>query len=246
MWTLLVLGRKTHSYTAAFLLALIAAGAAPAAAAPTVDEAVQAVENHYRELVDLTAKVVQKNHLKALDKTQTFDAALWIRKPGRLRLDYSNGQVILVDGKAALFYSRKSEQVIKKTFSDIEQMNIPVAFLLGAAHIRDDFEVRLPDPADPLLLELSPKKPGAAMKKLILRSDAAGRIASLDILDKAGNRTEIIFSGMQEGADFDDKPLCSETTGDGDHRTVTTGEEERSQESEEAVILILILTLILR
>ena len=191
--------------TAAFLIALVAAGAAPTAAAPTVDEAVQTVENHYRDLVDLTAKVVQKNHLKALDKTQTFDAVLWIRKPGKLRLDYSNGQVILVDGKAALFYSRKSEQVIKKTFSDIEQMNIPVAFLLGAAHIRDDFEVRQPDPAAPLLLELTPKRPSAAMKKLILRSDAAGRIASLDILDKAGNRTEIMFSDVQEGVGFDDK-----------------------------------------
>ena len=191
--------------SAVLLLVIIAAICAPLARAQSVDEAVQAVENHYRDLTDLTANVVQKNHLKSLGRTQTFDAVLWIRKPGKLRLDYSNGQVILVDGKAALFYSRKSEQVIKKTFSDIEQMNIPVAFLLGAAHIRDDFEVRLPDPATPRLLELSPKKAGAAMKKLVLRSDDSGRITSLDILDKAGNRTEIGFSAVQEGAGFDDK-----------------------------------------
>ncbi len=190
--------------TAACFLAL-AAAFAPPLAAQSVDEAVQAVENHYRELIDLTAKVVQKNHLKALGKTQTFEAVLWIRKPGKLRLDYANGQVILVDGKAALFYSRKSGQVIKKTFADIEQMNIPVAFLLGAAHIRDDFEVRRPDPAAQRTLELSPKKPGAAMKKLVLRSDDVGRITSLDILDKSGNRTEINFSEEQEGAGIDDK-----------------------------------------
>lgn len=169
------------------------------------DEAVQAVEDHYRELADLTAKVVQKNHLKALGRTQTFDAMLRIRKPGRLRLDYSNGQIILVDGKAALFYSRKSGQVIKKTFSAIERMNIPVAFLLGAAHIRDDFEVGRPDPAAPRLLELVPKKTGAAMKKLVLRSDDAGRILSFDIFDKTGNRTEIVFSDVREGAGVDDE-----------------------------------------
>ncbi len=169
------------------------------------DEAVQAVEDHYRELADLTAKVVQKNHLKALGRTQTFDAMLRIRKPGRLRLDYLNGQVILVDGKAALFYSRKSGQVIKKTFSAIERMNIPVAFLLGAAHIRDDFEVGRPDPAAPRLLELVPKKTGAAMKKLVLRSDDAGRILSFDIFDKTGNRTEIVFSDVREGAGVDDE-----------------------------------------
>jgi len=197
---------KKHVLSAAvlFLVVFVSVVTKPAAA-QSVDEAVQAVENHYREILDLTAKVVQKNHLKALDKTQTFEAVLWIRKPGRLRLDYANGQIILVDGKAALFYSRKSEQVIKKTFSDIEQMNIPVAFLLDAAHIRDDFEVRWPDPTAPRLLELFPKKPGAAMKKLLLRSDDAGRIASLDILDKAGNRTEIIFSEVREGVGFDDK-----------------------------------------
>lgn len=198
-------GKKRILTTAACFIVFVAAVFVPPAAAQSVEEAVQSVENHYRELIGLTAKVVQKNHLKSLDKTQTFEAVLWIKKPGRLRLDYTNGQVILVDGKAALFYSRKSEQMIKKTFSDIEQMNIPVAFLLGAAHIRNDFAVRQPDPAAPLLLELVPKKAGAAMKKLILRSDEAGRIASLDILDKTGNRTEIIFSDVREGAGIDDK-----------------------------------------
>ncbi len=204
-------GKKRILATAAFFLALVAAVFVPPAAAQSVEEAVQTVEDHYRELIDLTAKVVQKNHLKSLDKTQTFEAVLWIKKPGRLRLDYTNGQIILVDGKAALFYSRKSEQVVKKTFSAIEQMNIPVAFLLGAAHIRDDFEVRQPDPALPRLLELVPKKTGAAMKKLVLRSDDAGRIASLDILDKTGNRTEIIFSDVQEGAGIDDKRFVFKT-----------------------------------
>ena len=196
---------KEHIRAALFFLILAGAVFVQPAAAQSVEEAVQAVEIHYRELVDLTAKVVQKNHLKALERTQTFDAVLWVRKPGRLRLDYSNGQVILIDNKAALFYSRKSEQVIKKTFSDIEQMNIPVAFLLGAAHIRDDFEVRRPDATAPRLLELTPKKTGAAMKKLVLRSDDAGRITSLDILDKTGNRTEVSFSDLKENAGLDDK-----------------------------------------
>ena len=41
------------------------------------------------------------------------------------------------------------------------------------------------------------------MKKLILRSDEAGRIASLDILDHTGNRTEIVFSDVREGVGYD-------------------------------------------
>ena len=119
----------------------------------TKDEAVLSVENHYSQLIDLTAKVSQKNFLRTLGKTQTFEAKLFLKKPGRLKLDYTNGQNIVIDGREAWFYSKKSEQVIRRTFSDFEHANIPVAFLLGAATIRDDFDVVQPDPKAPRLLE---------------------------------------------------------------------------------------------
>lgn len=192
----------------AFLLVamvLLFGFAVRSAHARTVDEAVKAVEQHYQNLNGLRAKVRQKNFLKSLEKTQTFDGTLLIKKPGKLRLEYTNGQLILINGKSALFYSKKSEQVIKKTFTDFEQMNIPVAFLLGAAHIRDDFEVLQIDPKEPGKLELIPKKPGAAMKKLSLVSDQDGRITDLTIFDRSGNITEIHFSDIQETADLSDK-----------------------------------------
>jgi len=183
----------------------------PAAHAQTVQEVVTTVENHYSELKDLSSKVVQKNMLKSIGKTQTFEGTLLIKKPGKLRLDYTNGQVILVDGKAALFYSKKSEQMIKKTFTDVEHMNIPVAFLLGAAHIRDDFDVLQPDPKAPRTLELLPKKPGAAMKKLSIETDDAGRIVVLVIFDKSGNTTDILFSEIAEGVGLTDKQFAFTT-----------------------------------
>jgi outer membrane lipoprotein carrier protein len=180
----------------------------PAVHAQTVQEVVTTVENHYSELKDLSSKVVQKNMLKSIGKTQTFEGTLLIKKPGKLRLDYTNGQVILVDGKAALFYSKKSEQMIKKTFTDVEHMNIPVAFLLGAAHIRDDFDVLQPDPKAPRTLELLPRKPGAAMKKLGIETDDSGRIAVLVIFDKSGNTTDIRFSEIHEGVGLTDKQFA--------------------------------------
>jgi outer membrane lipoprotein carrier protein len=172
---------------------------------PTKDEAVLSVETHYSQLIDLTAKVAQKNFLKTLGKTQTFEAKLFLKKPGRLRLDYTNGQNIVIDGKKAWFYSKKSEQVIKRTFSDFEHANIPVAFLLGAATIRNDFDVSQPDAKAPRLLELVPKKPGAVMKKLRIQTDDAGRITKLIIFDKSGNTSEIQFTDIQENVKLEDK-----------------------------------------
>ena len=184
---------------------LRAAAAQESPPASAQERLVRSVEDHYRDLTDLTALVTQKNTLKSVGKSQTFNATLFIKKPGRLRLDYTNGQIILIDGKAALFYSKKSEQVIRKTFTDFEQMNIPVAFLLGASHIRDDFEVIQPEPQAPGLIELLPRKPKAAMKKLRIQADDAGRITLLIIFDKSGNTTEIGFTDIREGAGLDDK-----------------------------------------
>ncbi len=196
---------KKIATAAALIICILAPRAENIAAAQSVRDVVSAVENRYRDLSDLTATVVQKNHLKAIGKTQTFEGTLWIKKPGKLRLDYTNGQVLLVDGKAARFYSKKSAQLIKKTFKGIQEMNIPVAFLLGAAHIRDDFDVLQPDPKSPGSLELLPKKQGAAMKKLNLQTDDAGRITGITIFDRSGNTTEILFSDIKEGAGIEDR-----------------------------------------
>lgn len=175
------------------------------AQAQTADQVIKAVENNYRNLTDLTAKVTQKNFLKSLDKTQTFEGSFYLKKPGRLRLDYTNGQSIVVDGKEAWFYSKKSEQVIKRTFTDFARANIPVAFLLGAGKIRDDFDVAQPDPKTPRLIELIPKKPGDVLKKLRIEADEAGLITKLFIFDRSGNVTELLFTDIRENAGVADK-----------------------------------------
>jgi len=200
---------KRFPRTSVALIILASAGLAVLTPDPllaqSVDEAVLSVERHYQGVSDLTGNVIQKNFLKTLGKTQTFEGRLWIKKPGKLKLEYANGQLILIDGKAALFYSKKSEQVIKKTFSDFEHMNVPVAFLLGAAHIRNDFDVLQPDPRAPRQLELIPRKSGAAMKKLQLDSDESGRVTGLTIHDRSGNVTEIRFAGVRENAGLEDR-----------------------------------------
>ncbi len=189
---------------ALFLLITASVSILPASA-QTLHDVATAVENHYRDLTDLKAKVVQKNDLKSIGKTQKFEGTLFIKKPGKLRLEYKNGQLILIDGKTVLFYSKKNEQVNKKTFADFEHMNIPVAFLLGAAHIRDDFKVLQADPKKPRVLDLLPRKPGAAMKKMRLGVDDAGRITILTIVDRSGNTTTMTFTNIREGVGLDDK-----------------------------------------
>ncbi len=195
---------------ALFLIALPHAlpAAERTAASDPADAAISRVEAHYRNVRDLTAHTVQKNHLAALDKTQTFIGELRIKKPGRLRIDYTNGQIILIDKNEVLFYSKKNEQEIKRTFTDLQALNIPVAFLLGAARIRDDFLVRLPDRRSPRVLELLPRQEEAVMQKLLLHTDRTGRITLLTIFDRMGNRTEIAFSAVRENTGIADSAFA--------------------------------------
>ncbi len=190
---------------ALIFLQCVSLAAAQPVSVSSEEQIAQSIEGHYRDLSDLTAKVVQKNNLKTLGKTQTFEGKLCIKKPGRLRLDYTNGQTIVLDGKNVLFYSKKSQQAIRRTFTDIEQANVPVAFLLGAAEIRTDFDVVRPKEADPRTIDLLPKKTGAAMKKVRLRSDDAGRIVEMTIYDRSGNTTDITFTEVKEGTGVDDR-----------------------------------------
>lgn len=169
------------------------------------EEIARSIEDHYRDLIDLTARVTQKNRLKTLGKTQVFEGKLSIKKPGRLRIDYTNGQVIVLDGKTSLFYSKKNQQVIRRTFRDIDEANVPVAFLLGAADISKEFSAAPAEEAGVRAIDLAPKKPGAAMKKLRLRPDETGRILEMTIFDRSGNITEITFTEVREGAGVEDK-----------------------------------------
>ncbi len=198
-----------------FILALLVAASLTAARAgttaenersqPTKDQVLASVEDHYSRLTDLTAKVVQQNYLKSVDKRQRFEGTLTIKKPGRLRLAYTDGQLVVIDHREIWIYSRANAQAIRRTFRDFEQANIPVAFLLGAGSIRKDFEVTLV-PADiPVsVLDLVPRKRGAAMKKLRLLVDNSGSITRMIIFDRSGNMTDILFAGVKENTGVPD------------------------------------------
>jgi len=179
------------------------AGESPAG--PSQDAIIQTIEGHYRDLGDLTARVVQKNLLSSVGKTQTFEGTLLMKKPGRLRIDYTNGQVIVLDGKNALLYSKKGQQAVKRTFTDIAQANVPVSFLLGAADIRNEFEVvERVSGAVRHTLDLTPKRKDAAMKKIELVCDETGRITAMAVYDRSGNTAELAFLDVRENTGLED------------------------------------------
>ncbi len=66
---------------------------------------------------------------------------LFLRKPGRMRWQYTNpaGKLFLSDGKDVYLYSPTANRVEKSRLKESEDLRAPLAFLLGRVDFKRDF-----------------------------------------------------------------------------------------------------------
>ena len=67
---------------------------------------------------------------------------LYLRKPGRMRWDYTSpaGKLFLSDGKLLYLYIPSSKRVEKMKLKESEDYRAPLAFLLGKLDFSKDFQ----------------------------------------------------------------------------------------------------------
>ena len=110
-----------------------------AASAPldTLLKGVEARYNHAKTLeVLFTEQYTPPGHAR-----RTESGKLLLRKPGRMRWDYSQpaGKLFLSDGKMLWLYTPAENRVEKMKFQETEDMRAPLAFLLGKLHFDKEF-----------------------------------------------------------------------------------------------------------
>ncbi len=216
---------------AAGLLAPPAAAAGPAAAAaaqpadrpggpaaalvPSVKEVVERVQATYAQTRDLTARFTQETTSAALGRTQKAEGTVSLKKPGKMRWDYSGkggqpGQVVVSNGQTLWIYNPADKTVLKEEIG-AALARTPLAFLMGLGELERDFEVEpagsgvdLGRPSD-VVLTLTPREPVPALQTLSLAVDPkrALVIAAL-IVDPFGNRTRIVFDDIRTNVGLPD------------------------------------------
>src|SRR5262249_3226547 len=72
----------------------------------------------------------------------TESGTLRMRKPGRMRLDYTDpaGKLFVSDGKDVYLYSPVNKEVEKFKMKESEDMRVPLAFLLGKLNFEKEFQ----------------------------------------------------------------------------------------------------------
>jgi outer membrane lipoprotein carrier protein len=153
--------------------------AAETAASPAAD-AVGRVQQFYAGIKQVTASFRQEVTNTTFGSTKSSDGTVWIEKPGKMRWDYlekrktdtvvkksfiSNGQTLYV-------VEHDNKQVVKKNLSQ-DLMPVAVSFLYGKGDLSAEFNPVLDTSGKygaqgDVVLKLTPKKPSAQYKTLVL------------------------------------------------------------------------------
>lgn len=119
---------------------VLAAAATAAALGADVATVIRGLEQRYNRASTLRASFEQK-HLVAGRPRRVESGTLILRKPGRMRWDYSHpaGKLFLCDGKWVWLYSPGAQQVERARLKEADDFRAPLAFLLGRLDLRRTF-----------------------------------------------------------------------------------------------------------
>jgi outer membrane lipoprotein carrier protein len=195
------------------LIVLVLVLLAIPAAAQTLDDAIRGVEGAYGRMTDLKAEFSQTAFNKSLNQTIPAAGKVYLKKGGKLRWEYAEPtpQQIVSDGKTIWIYTPTLNQV--NTGPAPEALAGPAgSFLSGLGKLREHFNVRLLNPAQPkdsdgnVVLDLTPKQPLPTLTRLVLAFDPNGwQLRSAVVYDQFENTVTMKFSKLAINSGLEDK-----------------------------------------
>jgi outer membrane lipoprotein carrier protein len=104
-----------------------------------VPHVLKGVEDRYNHAQTLQVAFTESYTLQGRKRTEKGD--LFLRKPGRMRWQYSApaGKLFVSDGKFVYYYSPDENRAEKMKLKETEDMRAPLAFLLGRLQFQNDF-----------------------------------------------------------------------------------------------------------
>ncbi len=110
-------------------------------AAPDVMDTLHGIERRYNSIQTLESSF-QQSFTAVRRGTKTESGTLYLRKPGRMRWQYTtpSGKLFLSDGKFIYLYTPGSNRVERSKLKETEDMRAPLAFLLGKVDFNRDFK----------------------------------------------------------------------------------------------------------
>lgn len=165
----------------------------------TTSDLAQIVDRHYNSLRSLKCTFVES--YEGLGMKRTESGTLLLRKPGRMRWDYTSppGKLFLLDGKYAWAYTRGDAQVQRISAKKVDDLRSPLRFLLGHTQLEKEIDHLTMAAAPGGLYTLSgvPKGQQNRIHRVTLTVTANGVITAIEIEEVDGSLTRFEFTGEE-------------------------------------------------
>lgn len=178
----------------------------PAAAPSSASDVVDKVQKFYAEIKQVSAQFRQSVTYDTFGSTKLSDGTLIIQKPGKMRWDYlekkkdkvSVKKSFISNGSYLYMVEHDNKQVVKKNLQQ-DLMPVAVSFLYGKGDLKAEFNAELDKTGkyggkEDLVLKMTPKKPSAQYKNLILVvSPSDFHVTQSVIIDSSNNINHFRF-----------------------------------------------------
>ena len=210
--------RARHAVAA---LIIVAAASTPRSnilvhgAEETAAELAAALQRKYDGIKDFSADFTHAYEGGVLKKKITERGRLVVKKPGKMRWDYSapEQKQFVSDGLKMYSYIPQDKQVVVASVPENDAAT-PALFLAGKGNLTRDFTASLVDapagmPAGSRALKLVPKVRQAEYDSLVLVVDPATLgIRGLVTIDAQGGTSSFSFTTLQENTGVADKAFA--------------------------------------
>jgi outer membrane lipoprotein carrier protein len=186
------------------------------AADVTAPELAAALQRKYDGIKDFSADFAHAYEGGVLRKQLTERGHLLVKKPGKMRWDYSTPEAkqFVSDGVKMYSYIPQDKQVIVATVPPDEEAPTPTLFLAGKGNVTRDFTPSLVDapagmPAGSRALKLIPKAKQRDYDWLVLVLDPGSlAIRGLVTVDAQGGKSSFSFTNLKENVGLADKEFA--------------------------------------
>lgn len=173
----------------------------PAAA----DDSIERVEAWMRSVKTLSADFVQVVRGRGGEITNRASGTLALSRPDRFRWDYQtpNVQVIVADGRKLWLYDADLEQVTVRPLQ-AGLGSTPAMLLSGAGAVGDSFTAGpVERDGEWTWCRLVPKDRSSDFEGVGLGFDTHGGLVAMQLKDKLGQSTELVFSRVKVNSKLD-------------------------------------------
>ena len=195
---------------------LIAALLVFAVSDATAPELAQALQKKYDGVKDFSADFTHTYEGGVLRKQITERGRMIIKKPGKMRWQYTapEEKLFVSDGVKMYSYIPQDKQVIVATVPPEDDAATPTLFLAGKGSLTRDFTpslLELPPgmPAGSKALKLVPKAKQSDYDWLVLVVDPASLdIRGLVTVDAQGGKSSFLFTNLKQNVGLADKDFA--------------------------------------